>query len=437
MASPSSIMISVDDDRRSWRAWSDLPKELLRLVMEWLSGGDRIRFRAVCENWGLSTIRNDNIPKLPWIMYHSFLPDQRTRWSFFEPGPQLPHIIEDKGWWYSKWRRRSPFICDSRGGWVLLAERISPSHHFFDNDHNSDHRHYIYHPLYKKIISIPRPEFMQGPNSENCMFGKLAAFSSSSSSTPSSPPDCAFIVSIVNRGMNYFFISTYSVWDETWTTYSCHHHPYFYYIDNMAYMEGSVYCYNGKQGLSSFHIATEEWRLLSNQNTLIMLTDFDHMDFVAYDGHLHLVYLMKSVGMPLCNILRYDWSDGAWKKMQTLEGGAIFFGKPSFGIPASKQTKMVANRVYYFSSRGFSPKFLVYGTKEEDWEEDWEEEEEWEEDEDEDEEEEEDEEEDEDEDWVKEEEKSELSLPCHEIYCEIAMAHRVISKYIWMDPPPF
>ena len=29
-----------------------------------------------------------------------------------------------------------------------------------------------------------------------------------------------------------------------------------------------------------------------------------------------------------------------------LEGGAIFLGNPSFGIPAGEQTKMVANRVY-------------------------------------------------------------------------------------------
>ena len=55
------------------------------------------------------------------------------------------------------------------------------------------------------------------------------------------------------------------------------------------------------------------------------------MEIFAYDGHLHRVYLKKSrVPMPLCYIFRYDWLDRAWKKVERLEGGAIFFGNQSF-----------------------------------------------------------------------------------------------------------
>ena len=84
--------------------------------------------------------------------------------------------------------------------------------------------------------------------------------------------------------------------------------------------------------------------------------------FVAYGGHLHQIYLkkLKADKMPECYILKYDWLDGAWKRMDSFEGRALFLGKPSFGVSAGEQTIMVANRVFYFSSQISTPKFLVY-----------------------------------------------------------------------------
>ena len=56
--------------------------------------------------------------------------------------------------------------------------------------------------------------------------------------------------------------------------------------------------------------------------------------------------------------------DKAWKILKSLEGGAIFLGRFSFGVPTREQTKMVANRVYYFSPYSFPPRFIVYGSDE-------------------------------------------------------------------------
>ena len=89
--------------------------------------------------------------------------------------------------------------------------------------------------------------------------------------------------------------------------------------------------------------------------------------FLAYGGHLCLVELRElefNVDMPECNIYRFDSLDRVWKKMESLEGGAIFLGKFSFGISAGEQTKMVANRVYYFSWQSYSHRFLIYGSEE-------------------------------------------------------------------------
>ena len=420
MASPS-IMISVD--RSSWRPWSDLLEELLRLVAERLSARDRIRFRAVCKNWALSLIQNENIPKLPWVVYYRSLPHPIT-WCFFEPRRKVPYIIEGKRWWING------SASASRCGWMLFSERIERRNNYGYNAMDPSHRHYIYHPLSKKIISLPMLELiLQEQEVQDWEFESVPTLSSfnticvatfSSSSYPTSPPHCCvFIVSITKTTGKYFFVSTYSIRDETWITYHDHPNPYFFHVDDhvnaMAYAEGTVYCYHQSGGLSSFHIATQKWKLLCNKRPSIKYMDHNDMDFIAYDGHLHLVYLKRrSSGASLCSIFKYDWSDKAWKKMKSLEGGAIFFGKPSFGIPAGKQTKMVANRVYYFPFHGSSPKFLVYGASE------------------------------------GEEEKSELSLSDNKIYYqseswpkEIANTFGAIKQCnpikhcVWMDPPPF
>ena len=244
--------------------------------------------------------------------------------------------------------------CASRCGWVLFSER---TRRLIDSTLYHVYQHYVYHPLAKDIISLPRLDLQQ----HNHHLESMATFSSNPTS-----PDCVFVAPTVSDWGPYFFISTYSLGDKKWKTHNAHPHPYFFTLHAMAYMKGSVYCYNMNKGLSSFHIATQEWKLLSNESPSNNYWDFFEMKFyfVAYSGHLHLEYLGRSRvdKVPLCNIFRYNWMDGAWKKMESLDDGAMFLGKPSFGISAGEQTKMVANRVNYFCSHTSSPKFLVYGS---------------------------------------------------------------------------
>ncbi|RVW97322.1 hypothetical protein CK203_025936 [Vitis vinifera] len=180
--------------------------------------------------------------------------------------------IEKRGWITAGSLLSRAKACASRCGWVLFSER---TRRLIDSTLYHVYQHYVYHPLAKDIISLPRLDLQQ----HNHHLEIMATFSSNPTS-----PDCVFVA------------------------------PTFY--------------------------------------------------FVAYSGHLHLVYLGRSRvdKVPLCNIFRYNWMDGAWKKMESLDDGAMFLGKPSFGISAGEQTKMVANRVNYFCSHTSSPKFLVYGS---------------------------------------------------------------------------
>lgn len=65
-----------------------------------------------------------------------------------------------------------------------------------------------------------------------------------------------------------------------------------------------------------------------------------------------MVYLRDSDAgkPPQCTIFKFDWLNKAWIEMESLEGGAMLLGVISFGISAGEQTRMIANRVYYFSS---------------------------------------------------------------------------------------
>ena len=261
---------------------------------------------------------------------------------------------DERGWITAGSLLSRAKACASRCGWVLFSER---TRRLIDSTLYHVYQHYVYHPLAKDIISLPRLDLQQ----HNHHLESMATFSSNPTS-----PDCVFVAPTVSDWGPYFFISTYSLGDKKWKTHNAHPHPYFFTLHAMAYMEGSVYCYNMNKGLSSFHIATQEWKLLSNESPSNNYWDFFEMKFyfVAYSGHLHLVYLGRSRvdKVPLCNIFRYNWMDGAWKKMESLDDGAMFLGKPSFGISAGEQTKMVANRVNYFCSHTSSPKFLVYGS---------------------------------------------------------------------------
>ena len=118
MASHSILTVDKSKKRkRSWRPWSKLPEDLLRLVVEQLYLVDQIHLHTVCN-------------KLPWIMYCFFSP-HHTICSFFEPCRKLPYIMEEeRGWDDERGRITAGSLlsrataCASRCGWVLFSEMI-------------------------------------------------------------------------------------------------------------------------------------------------------------------------------------------------------------------------------------------------------------------------------------------------------------------------
>ena len=332
-------------------SWSELPQDVLLLILERLHLVDRIRFRVVCKNWLLAPIHYIQPDSLPWMMKYSFV--DPTICLLSEPSRKLPYILIDERAWSLL---SDATVCASRFGWVLFSKIVYELCNVTF--------YYVYNPLTKEIISLPRFKWQRAQR-HKYLPEKQATFSS----VPTSP-DCVFIVAhICDR--EEIFISTYSNGDTEWETRDVTPpHPCFFPNYRMVYMEGTFYCYSEEGALSSFNVATQEWSLLTECNSK-NCWDWSYVGgmlyFLAYGGHLCLVELRElefNVDMPECNIYRFDSLDRVWKKMESLEGGAIFLGKFSFGISAGEQTKMVANRVYYFSWQSYSHRFLIYGSEE-------------------------------------------------------------------------
>ena len=146
----------------------------------------------------------------------------------------------------------------------------------------------------------------------------------------------------------------------------------------MAYMDRRFYFYSGEGTLVCFDIVRKMWNMLLSKQLSLWSIEMNLEQwayyFVAYGGHVHVVYLIEKKvvdRVPECDIFRFDWMECDWKKMESLEGGAIFLGNPVFGVPSfgvsaevvgKEETKMIANRVYYISSHTSKPCSLVYGS---------------------------------------------------------------------------
>ncbi|KAL6311674.1 hypothetical protein AAG906_007402 [Vitis piasezkii] len=246
-----------------------------------------------------------------------------TMCSLSEPSRKLPYILTDERAWNLL---SNATVCASRFGWVLLAKRVYELYNVTF--------YHLYNPLTKEIISLPRFKWQRAQR-HKYLWEKLATFSS----VPTSP-ECVFIVvHVCNRKKS-----------------SSAHTQWGYKMEDTSAVILQC-CY-------------PEWRLLTERHwkecrvwTLVGWVSY----FLAYGGHLYLVELRGfefDLHIPECDIYKFDWLDRDWKKMESLEGGAIFLSEFPFGISAGEQTKMVANRVYYFSCQGCSPRFLIYGSEE-------------------------------------------------------------------------
>ena len=331
------------------RPWSDLPEDVLVLVIKRLLICDRIRFRAVCKGWRLPVDIIQGlffpVPKLPWTMeyiWRKTTDSNRTLsiCKLLEPDLHRrprSYIVET-----GMIEGRSDFVdaeaCASRDGWVLFSKEVKGSLLFF-----------LFSPFNKQVVSLPRLE--------SDIFD-IATFSSS----PNSPDCIVFVAHPPESGK--ICISVYRPCgdDNTWNSYVFDLPGYFDSVESVAYMNGSFYCYFGCFfRLTCFKIANQEWQIiriksLPTYQNVIVNDDASVFTFTSpnylleCDGELLLA--CPAIDTERHNqdcffLFRLDWQHKAWGRKNALGGGAIFLGKTSFWVSPGGETENVANRVHH------------------------------------------------------------------------------------------
>lgn len=160
MASHSIVTHDTNRERKrkiktSQRSWSDLPEDILRLVVEQSYLVDRFRLRPVCKNWLLTPIHDiASIDKLPWVLNYCFSP-HRTICLLSDPYRKLPYIIEEERGWDDErgWITAESLLSRatayaSRCGWVLFSEKIRE---VFNSTLYHAYQYYVYNPFTKGL----------------------------------------------------------------------------------------------------------------------------------------------------------------------------------------------------------------------------------------------------------------------------------------------
>ncbi|RVX12022.1 F-box protein [Vitis vinifera] len=117
------------------QSWSDLPAELLELIMSCLTLEENIRASAVCKRWYSVAIATRVVNQTPWIM---FFPKVGDTYEFYDPLQRETYCID------------LPELCGSRvcstiDGWLLLYRPRT-------------HRVFFFNPFTRESIKLPRYE---------------------------------------------------------------------------------------------------------------------------------------------------------------------------------------------------------------------------------------------------------------------------------------
>lgn len=154
-------------------SWTDLPEEILEIIMKKLVRSERIIMSSTCKNWQnryleFGSCSNNSYEVLPWLM--------ACAWdvgiiNLFDPTAQRTYTLKSKP-------RRKPYtILDfySRNGWTLFSLEKPDRVCFF-----------LYTPFTNEIIELPELKIRLDLKPE---------FSSAFLSTPTSS-DCTVIVQL-------------------------------------------------------------------------------------------------------------------------------------------------------------------------------------------------------------------------------------------------
>ncbi|KAL6011637.1 hypothetical protein ACLOJK_002085 [Asimina triloba] len=214
------------------RPWSELPTELLALIIAYLDFADRSAVFAVCKRWQSVCLSIKHEDQLPWLM---FLERSRGILELLDPWFNKKYTLQIPGLNSSK-------ILSSNHGWLLMCHGLSSL--------------FFLHPFSKAKIDLPR---FKCP---------CKSFKAGFSSSPISEDSVVFVICSLTKASNVF-ISTWHHGCKKWTDHS-------YELGMMTFEvgcfcpifhDGVFYCMDGsgRKQLGEFHIDKRTWTVFGDQ----------------------------------------------------------------------------------------------------------------------------------------------------------------------------
>lgn len=309
-------------------SWSDLPIDILRIIVQHLHYSDIIHFSAICRTWReVTRIKGIKyIDKVPWLFGYEESSPSHASFDLYDPYHKQHHTIDNPPSILV-----SAKILASKHGWIL----------FFKEEDSSI---FFYSPFNNKIIELP--PLIIGSQDKGI-------FSSTS------PVSSRCVVFVVSTTSNYICINTCSPRDTTWTKH-CYNGAYSD-LHGVTYMKGVLYCAFSFRLCAFNHKKRVHWKRIRLHKPIWIKQGHYSNDsslIAANNGNLFLMYYNGNGGCynphteyrNSCNVLRFDWHAKEWLGVEDLGNKMLFVGHNSHSsmlVSVAGEAGELANSIHF------------------------------------------------------------------------------------------
>ncbi|KAK3043515.1 hypothetical protein RJ639_002094 [Escallonia herrerae] len=318
------VLRDKDREPEEQQMWSELPAELLELIVSQLTLRENIRASVVCKRWLSVAISVRVVNKPPWIMY---FPKFGDLFDFYDPSQRKTYSLELP-------ELRGSRICYTRDGWLLLYKPRTQRVLFFN-------------PFTRELIKLPRFE----------MTYQIVAFS-----CPPISPGC-IVFTVKHVSPTIVAISTCHPGATEWTTVNYHNRlPFVSSIWNkLVFCNGLFYCLSLTGWLGVFDPEERTWTIRvvpppKCPENFFAKNWWKGKFMAEHKGDIFVIYTCYSEN-PI--IYKLDQTNKVWVEMKSL-GGVTLFASFLSSHAKIDLLGMMRNSVYFSKVRFYGKRCISY-----------------------------------------------------------------------------
>lgn len=306
------------------QTWSDLPTELLELIVSRLTLEDNIRTSVVCKRWHSVAISVRVVNQSPWLMY---FPKYGNLYEFYDPSLRKMHSIELP-------ELNGSRVCYTKDGWLLLYRPRS-------------HRMFFFNPFTREVIKLPRFELTY----------QIVAFSCAPTSTS------CMLLTVKHVSPTIVAVSTCHLGATEWVTVNYQNRlPFVSSIWNkLVFCNGLFYCLSLTGWLGVFDPLERTWSVLAVPPpkcpaNFVAKNWWKGKFMTEHKGEILVTYTCSSEN-PI--MFKLDRMNMVWEEMKTLDG-VILFASFLSSHSRTDLSGLMRNSVYFPKVRFYGKRCISY-----------------------------------------------------------------------------